>query len=103
MLKWQENYYVGEGIKKPENVRQKIDQGKMAPGVYLLTLSPNPDNLMEILPAITLVQDTAYRLCPDIIGMAKGKDEAIQLATDILMEAYRQTGTFRVEEYLKNR
>ncbi|MDO4337593.1 MAG: hypothetical protein Q4C91_05825 [Eubacteriales bacterium] len=103
MLKWQENYYVGEGIKNPEAIRRKIDQGKMAPGIYLLTLSPNPDNLMEILPAITLIQDAAYRLCPDIIGMARGKDEAIQLAADVLMEAYRRTGTFRVEEYLKNR
>lgn len=103
MLEWLANYYTGDGIKNPRKIQSKINAGKLAPGVYLLTLSANPGNLLEIIPAAMLVQKSAYALCPAIAGMAKGKDEAIDLATEIILEVYHETGTFKVEEYLKNR
>lgn len=103
MLKWLDNYYIGKEIKKPEKIRGKIDSGKPAAGVYLITLSENPGNILEILPAVTLVQKAAYAVCPMIVGMTKGKDNAIELVKDILEEVYGKTGAFQVEEYLKNR
>ena len=41
MLKWREDYYVGEGIKDAAKARRRIDAGRVAFGVYLVTLSYN--------------------------------------------------------------
>lgn len=103
MLKWHENFYIGENVRDAEKIRQKLDQGKLVPGIYLLTLSDNPHNILEILPAVTLFQKTAARLCPEVIGMAGGMDEAMELVRSIVQTVYRETGDVQVQEYLKNR
>ena len=103
MLKWREDYYVGEGIKDAAKARTRIDAGRMAFGVYLVTLSENPGNLLEIVPSYMLIQKSYYARCPEIVGMAKGKDEAIDLAVDIVKNIYGETGAFQVKEYFKNR
>lgn len=103
MLRWVNHYYVGSGIKDPEKIRKKIDQGKIVPDIYVLTLSQNPGNLLEMLPSVTLNQKWVRELCPPIIGIARGKDGAIGLVTNILLEVYRETGEFQIEDYIKNR
>ncbi|MDO4305231.1 MAG: hypothetical protein Q4C77_00240 [Eubacteriales bacterium] len=103
MLKWNEHFYVGEGIRDSEKIRARLDENKLTPGVYLLTLSNSPGNLLEILPAVSLKQNAARSLCPEIFGMADSKDEAIDLACRILKEVYEATGAFNIEDYLKNR
>ena len=35
-----------------------------------------------------LIQKSYYARCPEIVGMAKGKDEAIDLAVDIVKNIY---------------
>ena len=79
------------------------DSGRVAFGVYLVTLSENPGNLLEIVPSYMLIQKSYYARCPEIVGMAKGKDEAIDLAVDIVKNIYGETGAFQVKEYFKNR
>lgn len=102
-LKWQTNYYVGEGIKNPADIKEKIDAGKMTFRIYLVTLSDNPGNLLEIIPAAMLLQKSYYAICPEIVGMAKGREEAMEMAADIVREIYETTGAFKVREYFKNR
>lgn len=103
MLKWHENFYIGENIRDAEGIRKKLDQGKCLPGIYLLTFSDNPHNILEILPAVTLLQKTAVRLCPEIVGIAGGIDDAMELVCSIVQTVYDNTGDVQVEEYLKNR
>ena len=50
-----------------------------------------------------MIQKSYYARCPKIVGMAKGKDEAIDLAVDIVKNIYGETGAFQVKEYFKNR
>ena len=61
MLKWREDYYVGEGIKDAAKARKRIDAGRVAFGVYLVTLSENPGNLLEIVPSYMLIQKMRMR------------------------------------------
>ncbi|MDO5135084.1 MAG: hypothetical protein Q4D55_03445 [Eubacteriales bacterium] len=103
MQEWILDYYVGEGIRDPERIRDRIDRGKLAVGVYLVTLSHNPGNLLEVVPAVLLVQKPLARLCPAIVGMAKGKEAAIELASSIVKDVYQATGAFQVKEFLENR
>ena len=65
MLKWREDYYVGEGIKDAAKARRRIDAGRVAFGVYLVTLSENPGNLLEIVPSYMLIQ----KIMPDVLRL----------------------------------
>lgn len=103
MLKWLNHFYVDEGISDAEKIRAKLNEGKLTPGVYLLTLSNNPKHLMEILPAVSLKQSCVREMCPGIFGIAGSKDAAIDLSCEILKEVYDATGAFGIEDYLKNR
>lgn len=49
MLKWHKNYYRGASIKNISKIRLKLIRGKPVPGIYLITLSENPHNQLEIL------------------------------------------------------
>ena len=103
MLKWCKDLRIGEGVKKADKIRRKLNHGKIVPGVYLITFSENPRNLLEIIPALTLIQQSAADICPEIIGIAGDKDEAVDMATEIIQEVYDKTGDFHIEEYWKNR
>ncbi|MCD8155337.1 MAG: hypothetical protein LUF78_11780 [Clostridiales bacterium] len=102
MLKWSKDLYIRD-VDKMAEIRRRLEQGKLVRGVYLLTLSETPGNLMEILPASVLVQPAAREVCPEIIGAAGSKETAVSMAQEILMETWHATGEFHVEEYLKNR
>ena len=93
MLKWQENFLAGESVKDPEKIKKKLNSGKPVLGIYLLTLSENP----------VLIQKSFYGICPKIIGMAKGKEEALEMVRSLIDEMYRETGTFATAEYIENR
>lgn len=104
MLDWYENCYVGKGIRDPQKVIRKVDCGKgIQPNVYLVTLSDNPGNMLEIISAMILKQEIARSLCPKIVGIAKGKDEAVELVQEILTDTYKATGTYQAADFLKNR
>ncbi len=102
MLKWMKDYYIGDDIKNPTRARAPITAGKFVPDIYVVTLSDNPGNILEILPCNLLVKRGAA-ICPLIIGMAKGKDGAIRMVQDIIRQVYTETGDFKIKEYLKNR
>ena len=103
MLVWQENFLTGESVKNPNKIKKKLNNGKLVPGIYLLTLSENPSNLMDIIPAAMLIQKSLYGICPQVIGMAKGKDEALEMVRSLIDEMYTETGTFATAEYIENR
>ncbi len=98
-----EKLLCGGRNKESRKNHRKAAGGKTGVGIYLLTLSGNKNNLMEILPASMLMQKSFFELCPDILGMAKGKENAIEMAAELLEDMYRRTGSFAVEEYMKNR
>lgn len=102
-LGWKDNFYIDNSVKDPDKIRRAVDRRKPAPGIYLLTLSDTPGNILEIIPASLLLQKTLRCLCPPVIGMAKGKDSAIELSVRILEEVYKSTGGFQIKEYMENR
>ena len=103
MLKWHKNCFVGKNVRDLERIQEKLENRRLVPGIYLLVLSEHPRNIMEMFPAVTLLQRTAADLCPEIIGIALGKEEAVSLAEEIIRQVYEETGDVQVKEYLKNR
>jgi len=71
-------------------------------GVYLITLSSNNENLLDIFDSSLILQPHYKREDMFIVGIACGYDEAVEVATQIIDELYRNTGDFDIRQYLTN-
>lgn len=104
MIHWYKNLYVGKTVKKKEKkIRRDIEQGRPAAGVYLITRAANGQNELELIPAGYLAQEPLRRSCPEIIGIAGSRQEAVSFIVRLADEAYRKAGCRSIREYLEAR
>lgn len=78
----------------------RLDDGLPVSGVYLITYATSPYNQLDIISSFYLMQKTAKRRIPEIIGVARGKEEAVGLVARILRETYEATGEADLKKYL---
>ncbi len=98
---WYDKLYVGESIvHKTKKVKWKIMHNAGQIGIYVITLASNRQNLLDIIPSYELMQRGYPKREMVIVGLAKGYDEAVEVAASIVDEVYRNTGTFAVRTYL---
>ena len=98
---WYENLYVGKSIvHKTNRIKWKVCHNAGQVNIYVITLASNTQNLLDIIPSHELLQKGYPKgeLC--VVGLAKGYDEAVEVAVSIVEEVYHNTGTFAVREYL---
>lgn len=101
MLTWYNRLYIGNNAKRKANqVIRRLNDQKIVAGVYLVTLASNEKNQLDILSAYNLVQPIVYRMCPMVVGIASGYDEAVELVVQITMEAVEKTGRADLRKYL---
>lgn len=102
MIKWYKNLYVGDNAKKKERkIRHKVENGKVLPGIYLITYAQNEDDQLDIFPASSLRQKVLYHRCPEIIGIASGYDEAVKIVMELADKVYRQKQCKSIKHYLE--
>lgn len=102
---WMNRLYVGERAeKKREEILSGIREGRLQMGVYVLTLASHPDNQLDIYPSNVLLQPY-YKKKEDltVVGIARGREEALLLVSQITTEAYRAYGTPDLRRYLAKR
>ncbi len=80
-----------------------MKKGKLTADIYLLALPSNPENLLDIIPAKDLLQKGYPKETLRIIGLAKGKKEALALVTQIVDEVFQETGDVKLVDYLKEK
>ena len=98
---WYKDLYVGESIvHKTKKVKWKIMHNAGQIGIYVITLASNTQNLLDIIPSYELMQKGYPKKDMVVVGLAKGYDEAIEVAASIVDEVYYSTGTFAVRAYL---
>ena len=101
MLKWSKNLYYGEQAKKKATrIRWRVEHRRPQYEVYLITLAQNPENQLEITEANQLLQKTVYRRCPEIIGIACGYGEALELVRQLAEATYRKQKNGDIRHYL---
>jgi len=100
MISWSSRLLIGEKMnKRKEKVIASINNREAVFGVYCIAFASHPDNLFDILDANELLFPH-YRLTDvQIVGIAKGKEEAVLLVQKMLMEVYNNTGSFDVRNY----
>lgn len=103
-MKWYKNLYLGETAKKHKTlIMWKIKMRKFQPGIHLITLANQPENLLDIIPAYVLLQKhyPAEQLL--VVGLAGSRIEALSLVQTIIEEVYQATGGFDVAAYMEER
>lgn len=98
---WYDKLYVGESmIHKTKKVKWKIRHNAGQINIYVIALPSNGENLLDIIPSQELMQKAYPKKQLYIVGLAKGYDEALEVAASIVTEVYRETGAFAVTKYL---
>lgn len=69
----------------------------------MITLASGEKNLLDIIPSHELLQKGYPKKQLYVIGLAKGYDEAVEVAASVIDEVYRQTGAFEVASYLREK
>ena len=101
-MKWYKNLYLGEGVQDhATKIINRIKKNKPTIDVYVIALASNADNQLDLIPSWELLQKGYPKENLRIIGLAQGKQEALQVVTDLVDEAYQKTGNANVLEYFK--
>lgn len=101
---WYEDLYVGESIvHKTKKIKWKICHNAGQLNIYVIALASNRENLLDIIPSWELLQKGYPKKELRVVGLAKGYEEAIEVAASIVDEVYRRTGEFQIEPYLKEK
>lgn len=101
MIEWVNDLYITENIKNKDKTIDYINRGKLTSGIYCITFATNPENLFDIYNAKELKFPYYKKRKTVIVGLAKGKNEAILLVEKMILEIYTKTGEFKVREYFK--
>ena len=102
MLNWYKKLYVGDNAKrKKKQLIRKINRGAGVLDTYLITLASNPENQLDIFSANELKQKARRKSCPIIIGLSCGYMEALEMTKRLVEDAYAQTGTAQVRQWLE--
>ena len=107
-MKWYRNIYLGDGAKPAKyKMFGRIRRGRFQLDTYLITLSDNPDNLLDMFSANVLKQPYFKKQKGIhakeiyVVGLAKGYAEGLEVITAIIDDVYQQTGAFDIPGYLK--
>ncbi len=104
-MKWYKKLYYGENARKVKyKIFGKIAKSRLTFDTFLIMLPSNKENLLDIMSADVLkqphfknkkIQDSIY-----IVGIAKGKEEALEVVRVIIDEVYQATKGFDIPKYL---
>lgn len=96
-------YFDQHVEKRKKKIMRAIDTGKIRPGVYCITLSSNPQNLLDIINVNEFKFPYYGKIDIYALGLAFGRENAIILVMQMLDEVYQNTGDVKVREYYQDR
>ncbi len=100
-MKFIENLYFGQKAEdEGRSIIRKLSKGKYLPGVCIITLPSNPDNLLDIVEAFTLNLSSVKRDELTVVGIALGMEEAHEVVRQIVDDAYHYQGSLDIIKYL---
>lgn len=101
-MRWAINLYTTEKTrKKLPMIMRKIRKKKLQPGVWLITLASNEQNLLDLFHSVCYLQPVFEKLNPDIVGVAQDEETAKELVMEITKDVYEKQGNFDMRTYFK--
>lgn len=100
-MNWYSELYIGERARpKAKKIIRKLKKNAGQVDIYLITLAANGQDMLDIINSAYLKQPAVRRNLPMIVGIASGYEEAVSLVQQMLSETYKETGGYRIPEYL---
>lgn len=101
-MRWAVNLYTTEKTrKKLPVILRKLGRKKITPGIWLITIASNEQNLLDIFHSIYYQQSMFEKMNPDIVGIAGSEAEAGELVVKIVEDVWKQNGNFDVRAFFK--
>ena len=101
---WYEDLYVSDNIiKKKNKLVKKISKGKLTKNIYVIALSRNDKELLDVFQANVLKQQYYKNQTIVAVGLAKGEDMAYETVKKIIDDCYGETGSVDVKGFINNR
>lgn len=94
--------YLGDSIneKKLDKIMKKVKNKPLFSGVYLIAISRNASDQLDIFDAKQLVQSYYKKNSPYVVGIAGNHEEAVELVERIVRECLESRGDCALKEYL---
>ncbi|MCR5431195.1 MAG: hypothetical protein K6E95_01415 [Lachnospiraceae bacterium] len=107
MIEWDKDLRArGKAKRKEKKIRKLVEKRRLrSVNYYCLAFPSNKDNILDIYNMGEFLfahYRKDYTSNIHIIGLADNRDEAAELARDIIDEVYRKSGTFDVERYFRD-
>lgn len=104
-MKWYKGLYLGEKAREDKyKILGKVVRSRFQADTFLIMLPSNPANVLDVVPAVYLNQPhfnkKFYKNEVYVVGIAKGRNEALELVRSIVDEVYQATGGFDISGYL---
>lgn len=104
-MKWYKNLYMGDNAKKEKyKVFVHIVKERFQKDTFLIILSRSSGNLLEIVNSNFIFQPHFKKKSVKskiyVVGLAKGREEALELVRVIIDDVYQNTAAFNIREYL---
>lgn len=98
---WYDKLYLSDKIsKKKKTIIKKIESGKFDPNYYLITIADTGDNMLDICNCIEYHQKFYDNHTKYVVGIARNKQEAIDIVVEIIDKMYKEIGNFDICSYL---
>lgn len=103
-MRFYRHLYCSDSLKKRKRkIIWKIRHNAGQISVYVITMSDQEEEQLEIFHSGQLLQKYYRTHPPYIIGIADGYQGALELTRGIAEEVYRKTGGLDIKSYLKGR
>lgn len=91
-MKYYHNLFISEGLKrKKEEILLKIDKNQFQFDKYVIVLSQNEKNHLDIYNSAVLLQKYHNQEGMFVVGIASGFDGALELVEKITQTVYNET------------
>ena len=101
-IQYHSDLYLGESIsaKKLDKIKAKLDKHPILSGVWLIAISQNPHDQLEILSARQLEQRYYEKYPVEVVGIAGYYEEAVAVVEQMVQECLAKRGDCALKEYL---
>lgn len=101
-VRYHSKLYLSEGItgKKLDKIKKKLEKKPLLSGVFLIAVSANESDQLDIFAARQLAQPYYKKNPPYVIGITESYGEAVSLIEQLVQECLRERGDCVLKEYL---
>ena len=94
-------YFKEDNAKKKTRLLHRLEKGKLEPNVYILALPESRErNILDIYSSLELMQPHYKNRSKYVVGIARGKQDAIELDSSIVGDMYNTNGNFDIRAFL---